>query len=151
MLAFKHDAGGFGTLGTLALEAETSGGSNITAYRYRSNGHSFRGGFDGDTAPSLDSEGGPRPKRHENPQNLPRRPPSRSPVPGHPWNRRRLPSAYRGGDECSADSRGGRRGTGDSTLHSRRFHNRRGDDRRGVVKPSSRIGLPGRGQTLRKP
>jgi hypothetical protein len=35
MLAFKHNAGGFGTLGTLALEAETSGGSNITAHRYK--------------------------------------------------------------------------------------------------------------------
>jgi hypothetical protein len=27
MLAFEHDAGGFGTLGTLASDAETSGGS----------------------------------------------------------------------------------------------------------------------------
>jgi len=35
MLVFKHNAGGFGTLGTLALEAETSGESNITAHRYR--------------------------------------------------------------------------------------------------------------------
>jgi hypothetical protein len=32
MLAFKHKAGGFGTLGTLALEAETSGGGPISLH-----------------------------------------------------------------------------------------------------------------------
>ncbi len=34
MLAFKHNAGGYVTPGTLASNVETSGGTNITAHRY---------------------------------------------------------------------------------------------------------------------
>src|SRR5215212_578903 len=90
----------------------------------------------------------PPPEARESPET-----PS-EPVPGTqaPRNRRRLMSAYRGGDECvgrivrEADA-----APEIEHLHSR-FHNRRGDDRRGVVKPSSpRGGLYDRGQNFRKP